>query len=445
MSSRAAALRHREEMPSERSAQTRERSSRRGVYLAWSLLFLNVLTFYSTTWNGLPLAVPIPSKVGKVITQGALLGALLVVLMVNRRRLIRPNVFLCLLSVLVIDALVAGMQAQFLLGTSYRTARLALFVAVLWLLSPWWGRRDLLLVRCHLAFTSAALGSVLLGFLVSHRAAMDQGRLAGVLWPIPPTGVAHFAGVTIGLVVVLWLGGRASGRVALLVVAVAGAILFLTHTRTALVAMIAGILVGCLSLFTLKARARRLIAAAGIVVSVVIMTLSSVVTGWLIRGEGTQQLTSLTGRTTVWTAILSAPRSEFQVIFGSGLSNLSFNGLPIDSNWLAAFSDLGLVGVTVSAAMLLFPLVTAFFMPRGVERALALFLVTYCLASSFTETGLSGATSYLLELTLAASLLVPSGGDRSIALPPVMTRQQPYSPWRPRSLLAPAMLNRRPE
>ena len=41
------------------------------------------------------------------------------------------------------------------------------------------------------------------------------------------------------------------------------------------------------------------------------------------------------------------------------------------------------------------------------QRALALFLVTYCLVASFTETGLSDASAYLLELALAASLLVP--------------------------------------
>ena len=41
------------------------------------------------------------------------------------------------------------------------------------------------------------------------------------------------------------------------------------------------------------------------------------------------------------------------------------------------------------------------------QRALALFLVTYCLVASFTEVGFTDASTYLLELTLAASLLVP--------------------------------------
>ena len=89
------------------------------------------------------------------------------------------------------------------------------------------------------------------------------------------------------------------------------------------------------------------------------------------------------------------------------MSNNSVNGLPIDSNWLASYLDQGLFGITVSALALLFVLVTAYFQVRGVKRALALFLATYCLLASFTETGFSDASTYLLELTLAASLLVP--------------------------------------
>jgi len=58
-------------------------------------------------------------------------------------------------------------------------------------------------------------------------------------------------------------------------------------------------------------------------------------------------------------------------------------------------------------AIVLFLLVTAYFQPRGLRRALALFLVTYCLVASFTEDGFTDATPYLLEVTLAASLLVP--------------------------------------
>jgi hypothetical protein len=280
-------------------------------------------------------------------------------------------------------------------------------VTCLWLLTPWWGRRDLLLVRCHLGVLSALLGSVLLGLLVAPGRARSGGRLGGALWPIPATQVAHYAAVMIGLVVVLWFCGQMRGRITLLVAVVGGVVLVLTHTRTALVGMVAGLLVAGLSLIVAKARVRKLFATAGAVAAVAIMTLSGVITTWLARGEGTQQLTNLTGRTTVWTAIVSYPRNKFQEIFGFGLSNSSFNGLPIDSNWLASYQEQGLYGVVLCVIILFFLLVTAYFQPRGVQRALALFLVTYCLLASFTEVGFTDVSPYLLDLTLAASLIVP--------------------------------------
>jgi len=358
--------------------------------------------------------VPIPSFIGKAITQGALPVAVLVALTVNRRIIVRPNVFLCLVCLLVIEAILTSLHPQYL-GTIYRTFRFAEFVAVLWLLTPWWGRRDLLLVRCHLAALSVVLGSVLLGLLVAPGHALAQGRLTGALWPIPPTQVAHYAAVTTGLVVVLWLCGQVRGRVALLVVVTAGIILLLTHTRTALVGLIAGILVAGLSLLVAKARVRKFFATASVVVAIAIMTLSSAITTWLVRGQGTQQLTDLTGRTKVWGPLLAFPRTNFQQIFGFGLSNGSFNGLAIDSNWLASYQEQGLFGVAICATILLFLLVTAYFQPRGVQRALALFLVAYCLVASFTEVGFTDASPYLLELTLAASLIVPSATSRSPA------------------------------
>ena len=63
--------------------------------------------------------------------------------------------------------------------------------------------------------------------------------------------------------------------------------------------------------------------------------------------------------------------------------------------------------MVVCALILLFLYVAAGFHPRGVQRALALFLTTYCLIASFTEIGFTSASPYLLDVTVAASLLVP--------------------------------------
>ncbi len=381
-------------------AEARDRSIRRRVNAAWGLLYLNTLTFVA----GVSL-LHMPSKFGKGIAQGALPLAILVLLTVNPKVKVRPNVFLCLVGLLVVDTVVTGMQAHF--GTVFRTIRLAEFVVALWLTTPWWGRRDMLLLRCHLRWLYVALGSVLLGLLVApgHAFSFD-GRLTGVIWPMLPTQIAQYAAIAAGLTVVLWLAHLLSGRITLVGVTVDIVILLLVHTRTALVGLVAGILVAGLSLFTINARVRKFFAAGAAAVSIGVVTVAGVVTTWLARGENAQGLATLTGRTNFWALVLNTPRTKFQEIFGFGLSSASVNGLPIDSNWLASYMQEGLFGAVVCAMMVLWLFVTAFFQPSDVRRALALFIVTYCLLASFTEDAFTDASTYLLDLTVAASLLV---------------------------------------
>ena len=177
-----------------RPAEATERWVRRRVGIAWGLLVLDVLPFTSRTWTGQALIIPIPSIVGKLITQGAMPAALLLAMSVNRRLLVRPNVFLCLLSLLIIESFLLILEPQHL-GTIYRTFRFAGFVATLWLLTPWWGRRDLLLVRAHLTTLLVVLGTVLLGIPIDHHTAFGEGRLGGaVLAPSSAAGGAYRGG-----------------------------------------------------------------------------------------------------------------------------------------------------------------------------------------------------------------------------------------------------------
>ena len=90
------------------------------------------------------------------------------------------------------------------------------------------------------------------------------------------------------------------------------------------------------------------------------------------------------------------------------MSNLSFDGQAIDSNWIGTYLDLGLVGVALEVVVLLSLLVTALTRPSGPGRAVAIFLVVYCIFSSITETGMSGPSPYLLDLAVASACLVRS-------------------------------------
>jgi hypothetical protein len=394
------ALRRRPGVTSLDSAEARDRATRRRVGTAWALLYFNTLTYIP---GGL---LHVPSHIGKALSQGALPLALLVALTANPKVKLRPNVFLCLVSLLVVDTVVTATAAPHL-GNAFRTFRLAEFVVALWLLTPWWGREDMLLLRCQLRCLYVALGSVLLGLLIApgHATAYD-GRLEGIIWPMLPTQVAQYAAVATGLTVVLWYAHLLSGRATLVGVTFSVALLLLTHTRTALVGLVVGIIVAGLSLFTTNARVRKLFAAGAAAVSVGVISASGIVLTYLERGENAQGLTSLTGRTNFWALVLATPRTKFQEIFGFGLSNASINGLPIDSNWLSGYMQEGLFGVVVCASILVWLLVTAFFQPSGVRRALTLFLVTYCTIASFTEDSFTDVSTYLLHLTVAASLLI---------------------------------------
>ncbi|HSU73976.1 MAG TPA: hypothetical protein VLI66_03500, partial [Terrabacter sp.] len=127
---------------------------------------------------------------------------------------------------------------------------------------------------------------------------------------------------------------------------------------------------------------------------------------WLMRGQSSEDAALLTGRASVWTSVSQAARPLSHEIFGDGLSNKSFAGQSIDSSWVSTFVDLGWLGIALEISFLLVLVVMVVTHVRGPRRAVALFLIAYCIVSSFTETGLGDASAYLLDLVVAASLLV---------------------------------------
>jgi hypothetical protein len=380
------------------------------VVATWAALFVNVLSPL-----GIPTVIPIPRPLLQVVAQGSLGLALVLAVLVNRRLVVRPNLFLVLLTVLAVVSLAVSLHNEFFLGSAYRGTRLVVFVAVLWLLSPLFGRRDLLLLRAHRLCLWGVLATVAIGAAISPgKAFAFEGRLSGALWPILATQVAHYAAVLFGTSAVLWMCRVITGRHALVAVLFSVAVLAATHTRTAIAGSIIGLAVAVASLFLGHARVRR------VSVSTLVVSLASAVlfapeiVKWLARGQSAGDAAQLTGRTKVWSEVVAAPRSPLEAIFGDGLSNKSFDGLAIDSNWVASYVDQGWFGVVVQAAFLLALTAIAVTHVRGPRRAVALFLIVYCAVASVTETGLGDASPYLLDLAVAASLLAPPGaaGDR---------------------------------
>ncbi len=386
----------------------------------WCLLFFNALTPGTSV-------LPIPHRVAQVMTQGSLIVAVILVLSINPRLRIRPNWFLGLYTILAVSSLM--MSIRFVgIGTDFRSVRLIAFLFVLWLLTPWWGRRDLLFVRSQIWFLCLVVSSVVLGLLIWPGKALPEGRLSGTIWPIWATQVAHFAGELAGLVILLWLCRLLSPRRALVIAVPALIVCVLTHTRTALLAMIVGLLVAGLSLVLARRRVRRFFATGLIVLVVVALPLAPLLTHWLTRGESAQGLTSLTGRTVAWSAVLSSQRPLPNVIFGSGLSNdavnvatnPALNGLSIDSSWISIYQDQGIFGDVLVGAVLLLLLLTTLTRARGPTRAVALFLIVYCMIAGISESGLGSVSPYLLDLTVAASLITfPAATGKELTFRPI--------------------------
>ena len=379
----------------------------RRMVVVWAAVFLNVLAF-----SGLPTLLPIPGPVGQLITQGSLPLALVLALVVNPKAVIRPSLIMVLLTLLALTGLMVSIHNEFALGSTFRAVRYVGFVTVLWLLTPWWGRHDMLLLRCHRRCIWAVLGTVILGAMVAPGLAFSfDGRLAGTIWPVPATQVAHYAAIMFGTSALLWLCRVITGRRALLSIAVSGAILIGTHTRTALIAMAIGLLVAGASLFLGNSRVRRTTLWGVLIVFITLGIFTQQIHAWALRGQTTREAGDFTGRTEVWSQVVHAPRPLIQNLVGSGMSNLSFNGLAIDSNWVGTYLDQGWFGVILDAALLIALLTVAMTRARSPQRALAIFLIMYCMFASITETGMSNPSPYLLDLAVAASLIMPSRSE----------------------------------
>ncbi|MFI8910216.1 O-antigen ligase domain-containing protein [Streptomyces sp. NPDC053513] len=404
-----------------RTAERHVDEAPRTVGTAWALLALNVLGS-----AGAKTVVTIPRSLIQMVTMGALVGAFALALTANLRLRIRPSAFVFLLTLLLVPSLVASVDAG--AGALFRCARLSLFVATLWLLSRWWDG-SLRFVRYHVRWYFAVLVLVAAGLVVSPGTAMPEyygGRLVGALWPLTPPQIGQYAAVIIGLSVLLLLGRRTTGASAAVVVVPSLVLLAMTHTRTATLGLIIGLVLAIGSLFLTSAAARRVFAWAVVCASVAAVVFGSALRAWFLRGQSQENFSNLTGRAKVWDALLAAPRTTGEKVFGTGLGDKSFGGLPIDNSWLAVYNEQGLIGVGIVAAFVVVLGGVALLRPPSLSRACAIFLISYCGISSYTEVGLGDASAYLLHLALAASLLAAPVPAAAAAAPaPLPTVEAP--------------------
>ncbi|MCX4593756.1 O-antigen ligase domain-containing protein [Streptomyces sp. NBC_01549] len=409
-------------------AEPRPAGTPRIVGVAWGLLILNTLGS-----AGAKTIVPLPRSLIQMVTMGALVAAFALALAVNLRLRIRASAYVLLLTLLLVPSVISSANLESGIGALFRCGRLALFIGTLWLLSRWWDG-SLTFVRYHIRMYFAVLGSVAAGLVVSPGAALPDlygGRLVGALWPLTPPQIGQYAAVIIGLTVLLVLGRRTDGASAAVVIVPSFVLLALTHTRTATLGLFIGLALAIGSLILTSAAARRFFTWAVLCAVVAAVGFASALQAWFLRGQSKENFSNLTGRAKVWDALLAAPRSTSEKLFGVGLGDKSFGGLPIDNSWLAVYNEQGLIGVTLVAAIIIVLGGVALLRPPSLQRACAIFLIGYCAIASCTEAGLGDASPYLLHLALAASLLAAPAEAAPLSTPAVPRRHIPR--WARRS------------
>ncbi len=389
----------------------------------WGLLVLNTLGS-----AGAETVIPLPRSLIQMVTMGALAAAFALALALNPRLRIRPSAFVLLLTLLLVPSVLSSLHLESGFGALFRCARLALFVSTLWLLTRWWDG-GLTFVRHHIRMYFAVLGSVAAGAVVSPGAAMPElygGRLVGALWPLTPPQIGQYAAVIIGLAVLLVLSGHTDRVSAAVVIVPSLVLLLLTHTRTATLGLLIGLALAIGSLVLTSAAARRFFTWAVLCAAVAGVGFASALREWFLRGQSQENLSSLTGRAKVWDALLAAPRTTSEKVFGVGLGDKSFGGLPIDNSWLAVYHEQGWIGIALVATALVVLGGVALLRPPSPARACAIFLISYCAIASYTEAGLGDASPYLLHLAVAASLLAaPPAAAPPLSAPEVSRRRFP--------------------
>ncbi|MBO8199997.1 O-antigen ligase domain-containing protein [Streptomyces smyrnaeus] len=394
----------------------------KAIGIVWGLLVLNTLGS-----AGAQTIVPLPRSLIQLITMGALVTAFALALALNLRLRIRAGAFLLLLTLLLVPSVISSVHPEPGLGALFRCARLAVFVGTLWLLSRWWDGSTTF-VRHHIRMYFAVLGSVAAGLVVSPGAALPElygGRLVGALWPLTPPQIGQYAAVIIGLTVLLVLGRRTDRASAAVVIVPSLLLLALTHTRTATLGLLIGLALAIGSLVLTSAAARRVFTWTVLCAAVAAVGFGSALRAWFLRGQSQENFTSLTGRAKVWDALLAAPRTSMEKLFGTGLGDKSFDGLPIDNSWLAVYHEQGLTGVALVAAVVIVLGGVALLRPPSLSRACAIFLISYCAVASYTEAGLGDASPYLLHLTVAASLLAAPAAATPLSTPAAPRRRVP--------------------
>ncbi|HEX2072702.1 MAG TPA: hypothetical protein VHF92_02860 [Geodermatophilus sp.] len=281
------------------------------------------------------------------------------------------------------------------------------------------------------AFTALAwaCGSVALVAAATGLARGNSDRLEGGLPPLTPNELALLAGLVVLFVAWRVVLGEA-GPPGAVVAAGALGVIWASGSRTGLLVLLLAVLV-----VVAHVRRPRVGLVVGGLVLAAVGSVAVVGTGALtafLERDGTG-ISTLQSRFIAWDAARTWAETGWQLAFGGGLSvkiirveGQWWTEQPLDSSWVSALVQAGLLGLAVAAGWVLWVLHGALRAPRR-DRALFLGLLVFLLGRSVVESGLFDATPAFLAF-LSVALLAEGGSRRRRAGEPA-----PPLPSRPRT------------
>ncbi|TWD83300.1 O-antigen ligase [Kribbella amoyensis] len=383
--------------------------------ILWCLLVLGV-----QPWSSRAAAPQGTTGSTNSLMKGVLLGAIfLIVLAATRpgfRTRISPVTTLYVMYVLFASATVFLLADP--VGPLLRLARLMVGLVLLFLL---W--RPLLqtperLLRAHLwahlllAATIVASLAYAPGQAWRPLSAFGTGyRLQGVIIPMLPPRVGEVGAILLGLAIIAFVCRKLALIPATAFIGLGMTLIALSRTRTAAAAIAFGLFLALL--LTRKTWFGRIV-ALGVpgLIGLLFMVVPTLHT-WLVRGQGTRQITSLSGRTTSWQAVIDEEVSLQTAIIGHGLGNKrvllrrgegDIDVMAIDNSWLGLYWETGLLAVAIVGIAVIVAWVSVLRAPTPYVKACGALLLGYVTAASLNESGLSDLSSMTLHLLVAAAV-----------------------------------------
>ncbi|MFI5708461.1 O-antigen ligase family protein [Kribbella sp. NPDC051620] len=303
-------------------------------------------------------------------------------------------------------------------GPLLRLARLLIGLVLLLMLWRPLIRVPERLIRAHLVAHLLLALTVVLSVIwrptVAWRPLTSFGsgyRLQGVLIPMLPPRVGEVGALLLGLAIVAFFSRKLSFIPAGALIGLGVVLVAASRTRTAAAAIAVGLV---LALFLTRKTWLARIASVSVpalmgLAFLVIPTLHN----WLLRGQGTKQISSLSGRTTSWHYVIDEEVSLQTAIIGHGLGNKrvllrrgegDIDVMAIDNSWLSLYWETGLLAVTIVGIAFIVAWISVLRAPTPYVKASGALLLGYVSVASLNESGLSDLSSMTLHLLVAAAV-----------------------------------------